>query len=347
MSQDISCAGTRGYRNKDTLTPDGHSEPGWGNGDGYGAFPQWTYVIGMSGKDQGCDCSGPINQYPGTSWGGCGDCSGGGWDCCGCCIKEWNPQNKADCCDPVTNTIQSSGIQCDPSWCPWSNSCVSEETDVKTLDRYKNYCMSNLTNTTCMSTCMQYASSELIDKAPSWCNEFIQNYCASKSKNSATMSAADATLCGCSMNTTISDECLFPTCRLSTDGQTWKTATQYQHINDPNYCSNQCKSIQGGVINGTASINVSQYNTVCGNVPLPATTTPGQGNQGTSPSDSSSESWSDWWSSFTDKMQNLTTTQYVAIGVGAFIIIVLLLRALWTKLKSSKLPSTSPVTQAP
>lgn len=126
---------------------------------------------------------------------------------------------------------------------------------------------------------MQYISEKSSKQAPSWCDAFIENYCKQKS-GEPTMNDHDQTLCACLLKKTVSDECLWPDCRLAPDGQTWKTAQQYANTSDPNYCSNQCKTIESAVEHNTASINVTQYNEVCGNVPLPPSSGGGGGSGG-------------------------------------------------------------------
>jgi len=337
MAQDLTCINSkypgRRYTNKDTLTPDGHSDPGWGNGDGYGAFPQWTYVIGMSGKDQGCNCGGPESSYPGTSWGGCGDCSGGGWDCCGCCIKSWSTNNKSPCCDPTVSpantTFQNSGLNCDPAWCPWSPQCLADPITEK-------YCKTNPTDATCLATCMNYASAATVADAPAWCNGFVPTYCRTQSASAAGLSDADQTICACSLAMTPSDECLWPACNLAPDGQTWKTAAQYANAALPTYCQTECQNIRPSVIANDGQINRTQYLQVCGDVPLPSggtgsgsgggTNSGGGGNDG----GGSDYSPSNLWYKAKTWVMNAPVQFYVGAGVLVFVLLVWLVHALFS-----------------
>jgi hypothetical protein len=59
--------------------------------------------------------------YPGTNFFGCGDCHGGDWHLCSCCVTSWIVDNLFGCCDPMNPNKDS--VACDPNWCPFSTAC--------------------------------------------------------------------------------------------------------------------------------------------------------------------------------------------------------------------------------
>jgi hypothetical protein len=309
---------------------------GWSGGDDYGNYcncdeQSITKMTNPTSRDSGGSYGGTPDTS-GAKWQGCGKCQPSSedahWDCCGCCISSWNPINKENCCNPIPSvpSNQNPSWYCDPNWCPWSDSCLSTEST-------KNYCLSHPTDTNCLSVCMNFATSNTVGNAPSWCQAFMSNYCSTKSANDPSMnnaSTADKTICACSLHMTPSDECLWPQCKLSPDGQTWRTPQQYSNANDPDYCTKQCKNISGAVENKTGGLSASQYNQVCGNVPLP-----GVGGSGGSGNDKSSgQSWSDWFKSLPDWFSSLPVYYYVIIGVILFIGLVLLGRYVFSMYKS-------------
>jgi len=259
------------------------------------SIPQWTAtapycVPGKPCNPQGCGC--PVNLF--NSYGidtgnaqlvGCGNCQGGdsSWNCCGCCVQAWEPNNKSKCCDPVPNDEQKSSLYCDPAWCPFSPACIEEPVTV-------NYCQANLTDPQCQEACKAFSSESLISQAPTWCNGFVKQYCQlrkTQSTNSGNeMSPTDKTVCACSLHNTSSDECLWPDCVKSSDGYTWKTVDQYKHIKDTTYCSTQCKNIKASVAAGstTSGVNAATYAQVCSSEPLPPVDT-GNGTTNTELSD--------------------------------------------------------------
>ena len=348
-TQDLTCLHFpgRNYTPKENLKP-GYTN--WGNfsdknadDPGFNFFPEWTTYQGychLTGQCEGshCDCRPEtLNNFGladlgGAVWKGYGDCSGGrSWGCCGCAIMSWNqdPYNKSQCCDPAGSPIQGSAVHCETGWCPFSPQCLVDPVTI-------TYCKTHPTDAKCLGTCMNYATSETHADAPVWCNAFIETYCQKKSdkgtKSVSEMSDADATICACLLNQTSSDECLWPQCTFSPDGQSWKTADQYKNIADPNYCTSKCKGIAASVVAKTGSINTSQYAQVCGNDPLP--TPPGGGGGDGGGGDGSSFSFS----SIQDWFQNLSVGEYAGIGVGVFILLVIIVRSM----RSSKSLTSSP-----
>ena len=352
MSQDLTCLHFpgRNYIQKENLKQ-GYTN--WGNfsdknadNPGFNFFPEWTTYKGYchpTGQCEGsqCDCRPEtLNNFGladlgGAVWKGYGDCSGGSssWWCCGCAIMSWDqdPYNKSQCCDPAGSPIQGSAVHCETGWCPFSPQCLVDPVTI-------TYCKTHPTDAKCLGTCMNYATSETHADAPVWCNAFIETYCQKKSdkgtKSVSEMSDADATICACLLHHTPSDECLWPQCTFSPDGQSWKTADQYKNIADPNYCTSKCKGIAASVVAKTGSINTSQYAQVCGNDPLP--TPPGGGGGGDG--GGSSFSFSSIWSSIQDWFQNLSVGEYAGIGVGVFILLVIIVRSM----RSSKSLTSSP-----
>ena len=267
--------GTRAYDVRDNL---GNSHGRWNNSDGdfaywYNQTPNYTAKTRGSGsmsddawKDSGDsengDCSVPNNTHLGTKFIPCGDCLGGShWRFCQCCVSNWNPTNKSECCDPTPNNKQNDAIECDVEWCPFSPACMNEPITSR-------HCLANPLDTTCMNTCVNYLSNQ--SDAPSWCSGFITNYCKLKNGPTQTMSASDQTLCACMMDITPCDECLLIGCKESTIGTTWITPKQVANQIDPKYCYTQCQNIAQSVSNQTGPINSISFKHVCGEVTLPA-----------------------------------------------------------------------------
>lgn len=314
---------------------------GWSGGDNYGNYCNCDEAsITKMNNPTGAGSGGSWGGTPDTSgatWKGCADCHGGNssWDCCGCCISSWNPANKENCCNPTPSvpSNQNPSWYCDPNWCPWSDACL-------VTDSTKAYCTSHPTDPQCVASCMQFATSDTVGNAPSWCESFISNYCHIKNNSSSPITDADKTICACSLKMTSSDECLWSECQLAPNGQTWKTPQQYKNINDPNYCTTECKNIMGAVEQKTAPINTSQYTQVCGNVPLPGNGGGGGGGN------NGGQSWSDWFeslpSNLSDWFESLPTYMYAIIGIIIFIIIIVVIRYLfYSKPKPKPSPSDS------
>jgi hypothetical protein len=277
-----------------------YMHPPWGaNGD----YSGWTASESESGL-----CGAESTDYPGTTFLGCGDCSGGtGWKYCSCCITQWNLQNKAKCCDPVANDDQNNAMLCDPEWCPFSPACINDSVTA-------TYCQSNLNDNVCKSTCINN-----MENAPTWCTNFVQSYCQSKSANGQQLSPQDQILCACSMHKTSADECLLDSCVNASTGATWLTSVQKRNQTDATYCFQQCKNIAQAVANETAPINSIEFQKVCSEVTLPPSTVPPD----QLPSNKQNSSgWDFSWNGIQTFFASISTVEWIVFGVILFFILL-------------------------
>ena len=330
----MSCVnfGTRKYISKDDPSITQHG--GWTstNGDfasNYNAVPQFTVAYETpanangqwtpSGEGATGLCGAEKSAFPGTNFVGCGDCSGGGdkYKYCTCCISAWNPNNKTQCCDPAGNSLQNDAMSCDPSWCPFSASCIN---DPVTSD----YCKTNTTDANCLANCINFIGNP--DKAPSWCSAFVEEYCTAKSANNQTLSPQDQNLCACATHQTAADECLLLTCVDAPTGTFWLTAEQRKNQTDPTYCFQQCKNIAQSVANETSTMNSDIFAKLCSEVTLPPSTVPAD--QLPSNKKATVPPWYSW-NSIKHFFESVTTLQWIIVGVIVFIFIMILsIRAL-------------------
>ena len=251
--------GTRAYDVRDNL---GNSHGRWNNSDGdfaywYNQTPNYTAKTRGSGsmsddawKDSGDsengDCSVPNNTHLGTKFIPCGDCLGGShWRFCQCCVSNWNPTNKSECCDPTPNNKQNDAIECDVEWCPFSVACEN-------ADSTGNYCLNNVDDPKCLQICNKYlAPANVKDKSrPEWCDGFINKYCSINGMTSAT----SLNLCACMFHHTDADECIWSGC--SSGSGVWMSASQVERVAN---CGTICEQNINAVNDGTVNIDKNEF----------------------------------------------------------------------------------------
>ena len=178
------------------------------------------------------------------------------------------------------------------------------------------YCESNLNNNVCKSNCMNFINN--VDNAPTWCTNFMQSYCNSKSANGQQLSSEDQILCACSMHETSADECLLDSCVNAPTGSTWLTSTQKKNQTDATYCFQQCKNIAQAVANETAPINSIVFEKLCPEVALPPSTVPADQLPSNKPPPSD---WDFSWNGIQRFFASISTIEWIVFGVVIFIIL--------------------------
>ena len=320
----MSCLnfGTRKYVSRDSMNQQGD----WNSGDKnfgpyYNAVPPYTiaykspsvrsYDQWTNGESATGTCGAEKSEFPGTNFTGCGDCRGGsGWWFCNCCITEWNPNNKTQCCDPAGNAMQNDAMSCDPSWCPFSPVCASDPVTI-------SYCRANPTDANCLAQCVNFVGNT--EKAPDWCPGFVEMYCSVKSKNNQKLSAQDQNICACATHQTAADECLLETCVYAPAGTFWLTDQQRKNQNDPTYCFQQCKNIAQSVANETSTMNSDVFAKLCGEVTLPPSTVPAA--KLPSNQKAPDHPWYSW-DSIKNFFESITTLEWIIFGVLIFLLIM-------------------------
>lgn len=211
-------------------------------------FPDYTVQVpyGEHGA-HGCDCSpttlteiGLDNAPTQATFKGCGDCTGGGWGCCGCCIQSWSASHMADCCHPQGHEQQHNGAYCDPAWCPWSPVCLAETQNTDVASAYRDYCVAHPTDAQCLETCL----GRQIQPPPAWCATYLPAYCQhQRTQTQGHLTDTDRALCACQTQKTTADECLWTDCvKARRTGQAWLSPLQQQHLQDDPSCTRTCQS---------------------------------------------------------------------------------------------------------
>ena len=342
----MACVEKRSYVNSDSLNQQG----GWNSTNGdwsadYNQVPQITAVFRTPNdsndgnwKNSGTwgNCSPEEAAYPGTKFHGCGDCSGGGWHFCTCCVTKWNENNQSKCCDPVSNTLQNDPVSCDPSWCPFSLNCEK-------ADSTASYCVANFDDPKCFQICQKYISPEYVtDKSrPDWCDTFMVKYCAEHNNDSL----EDQNLCACSLHVTDADECILPSCSSGTG--VWMSGEQLQRVQN---CGTICEQNIIAVKNHDVNISQNEFIMHCGGgqktycnssspqvcISLNSSGDPGgggsgggSGNNNNTPTDSQGAPFKNWWGSYTAVQASDGTVSHEIelspMGIGSLVTICILL----------------------